>query len=397
MTLRFFVYLMVVVLLSSSCTSGRKQLQNPAANSTIDSISWIETDTASIVSEAQKFLKQAPEPITSFRSARSAGSIHDFHSEGDYWWPDPNNPDGPYIQLDGQSNPDIFNGHRLAMRNLNKWVSTLTAAYLLTNDERYAKHAILHLRSFFLNSETLMNPNLLFAQAIKGKVTGRGIGIIDTIHLIEITKAIQKLKSAGIMKDDDYFGLKKWFNDYATWMHTHPYGLDEKVHGNNHSTWWAAQMAAFADLADRDDLKKVAISQFKVLISAQMDKDGSFPDEIKRTKGYSYTLFNLEGYTILCHILSSKNENLWEYQGVHGSLRKAWEFMMPYIENKNNWPKGPDIAHFDELPIKSVGIEMAACAYKNQDYMDICRKLSSLKKSEEVERTFPLWQAILWF
>jgi hypothetical protein len=31
-----------------------------------------------------------------------------------------------------------------------------------------------------------MNPNLLYAQAIKGVATGRGIGIIDTIQLIEV-------------------------------------------------------------------------------------------------------------------------------------------------------------------------------------------------------------------
>ena len=28
-------------------------------------------------------------------SPRSAGGKHDFFSEGDYWWPDPANPDGP--------------------------------------------------------------------------------------------------------------------------------------------------------------------------------------------------------------------------------------------------------------------------------------------------------------
>ena len=31
-----------------------------------------------------------------------------------------------------------------------------------------------------------MNPNLLYAQAISGRFTGRGIGIIDTLHLVEV-------------------------------------------------------------------------------------------------------------------------------------------------------------------------------------------------------------------
>jgi Alginate lyase len=49
----------------------------------------------------------------------SAGGLHDYFSEGDYWWPDPKNPDGPYIQRDGQSNPANFDDHRKAMRRLS--------------------------------------------------------------------------------------------------------------------------------------------------------------------------------------------------------------------------------------------------------------------------------------
>ena len=35
-----------------------------------------------------------------------------------------------------------------------------------------------------------MNPHLLYAQAIKGRFTGRSIGIIDTLHLVEVARAI---------------------------------------------------------------------------------------------------------------------------------------------------------------------------------------------------------------
>ncbi|HPT28777.1 MAG TPA: twin-arginine translocation signal domain-containing protein, partial [Bryobacteraceae bacterium] len=31
---------------------------------------------------------------------------NDFFSEGPYWWPDPNNPSGPYVRRDGVVNPD---------------------------------------------------------------------------------------------------------------------------------------------------------------------------------------------------------------------------------------------------------------------------------------------------
>jgi hypothetical protein len=357
----------------------------------------IPADTVAIISKATSYLAESPVPITTFSCPRSSGGLHDFFSEGDYWWPDPDHPEGPYIRKDGQTNPQNFNAHRKAMRDLNKWVSTLVAAYQVSGDKKYSEHAINHLRAFFLNENTLMNPNLVYAQAIKGIASGRGIGIIDTIHLIEIVLSIQKLKALGALNETDYNGLKQWFNDYATWMNSHKYGLEEKDHGNNHSTWWAAQLASFSSFAGREDLREVAVSQFKKLLSTQMSEDGSFPEEMSRTKGYSYSLFNLEGFSVLCHLLSTKDEDLWDYDGKNGSLKKAWNYMLPFIENKYIWPNGPDIAHFDELPIQSVGFLMAAEAYDDVQYKSIWRQLSPEKKSEEIERTFPLWQATLWF
>ncbi len=57
-------------------------------------------DRARILHAAKQYLREAPVTITSFPAARSAGGKHDYFSEGDYWWPDPANPAGPYIQRD---------------------------------------------------------------------------------------------------------------------------------------------------------------------------------------------------------------------------------------------------------------------------------------------------------
>src|SRR3989337_2270537 len=65
-------------------------------------------------------LNEQPVTVTASVSPRSAGGKHDFYSEGDYWWPDPNQPDGPFIQHDGQTNPDNFVAHRHAMIRLSQ-------------------------------------------------------------------------------------------------------------------------------------------------------------------------------------------------------------------------------------------------------------------------------------
>ena len=398
-TYLFLSFLLLAVACNqndNTTNSSKEKGENQRNEVSVSPSDLFNSNEPNVVTFANEYLMQAPVPITKFSSPRSAGGIHDFYSEGDYWWQNPEDPDGPYIRKDGQSNPNNFVEHRKAMRNLNQWVSALVAAYQITKDEKYAAHALKHLDAFFLNENTLMNPSLLYAQAIKGKVTGRGIGIIDTIHLIEIAKAIEKLAALGYLKGEQLTGLKNWFNEYAEWLNTHPFGLAEKDHGNNHSTWWAAQVAAFAHLAEREDLMKIAREQFKKLLAEQMAADGSFPDELSRTKPYNYTLFNLEGYAVLCQIASTEKENLWNFKSQNGRFEKALNFMVPYMKDKSKWIKPPDVQYFDELPIQSPALLFAAKAYQNDDFFDTWKSLNPERKSEEIIRNYPIWQPILW-
>ncbi len=82
------------------------------------------------LTKARWALKEQPVTMTAFVSPRSAGGRHDFYSEGDYWWPDPNNPNGPYIQRDGQTNPDNFVAHRHAMIRFSQIIGALASAYI---------------------------------------------------------------------------------------------------------------------------------------------------------------------------------------------------------------------------------------------------------------------------
>ena len=69
----------------------------------------------------------------------------------------------------------------------------------------------MHIRAWFIDEETKMNPSLLYAQAIKGIATGRGIGIIDTIHLIEVVQSLLKMEELGLLSDEDLSGTMEWF------------------------------------------------------------------------------------------------------------------------------------------------------------------------------------------
>ena len=90
-----------------------------------------------ILQQAELNILEKPVTVTASVAKRSAGGIHDFYSEGDYWWPNPEDPEGPYIRRDGQTYPDNFVAHRHAMVRFSQIVGNLTSAYLLTKDKRY--------------------------------------------------------------------------------------------------------------------------------------------------------------------------------------------------------------------------------------------------------------------
>lgn len=355
-------------------------------------------DRARVLKAANQYLKEPPITITASTSPRSAGGLHDFFSEGDYWWPDQRNPDGPYIQRDGMSNPDNFVEHRRYLMRLSVQVPALVAAWKLTKDPRYANHAAKHLRAWFIDEKTRMNPNLQYAQAIHGRFTGRGIGIIDTIHLVEVARAIEVLKDSRALTMTDLGGLIQWFTDYLQWLTTSKNGIDEREAKNNHGTCWVMQVAAFAQLVGDQDLLAYCRDRFKtVLVPHQIALDGSFPEELRRTKPYGYSLFNLDALAAVCQILSIPNDNLWTFSLADGrGVKKAMEYMYPYMKDKKTWPMNPDVMYDAEWPMRHSSLLFAGRALGRSEYIELWKKLRADSTVGEVVRNFFIRQPVLW-
>jgi len=355
-------------------------------------------DRARVLKAANQYLSEKPITITASHSPRSAGGLQDFFSEGDYWWPDPQNPDGPYIQRDGMTNPDNFVEHRRALMRLSVQMPALVAAWKLTRDARYAKHAALHLRAWFIDPSTRMNPHLQFAQAIHGRFTGRGTGIIDTIHLVEVARAIEVMEGSGAMTVREHEAIKAWFTAYLRWMTTNKNGIEERDAKNNHGTCWVMQVAAFAHLTGDQKLLDYCREQLKtVLLPNQLAADGSFPQELRRTKPYGYSLFNLEAMATVCQILSTPADNLWTFELPDGrGMRKAMEYMTPFVRDKKTWPLKPDVMYDKEWPMRQTSLLFAGLALNRPDYLELWRKLPADSNVEEVIRNFFIRQPVLW-
>ena len=351
-----------------------------------------------VLRNAAFYLKEKPITVTSSFCERSAGTLHDFYSEGDYWWPDPAHPDGPYIRKDGMTNPDNFIVHREAMIRFSQISGALGSAYILTHDQKYANQLVLHLKAWFINEDTKMNPNLLYAQAIKGIATGRGIGIIDTIHLIEVAKAIQAIQNSNALSKSDLTAIKLWFSNYLNWLTTHEYGIAERDNGNNHSVCWALQVAAFADLTNDTVVMDFCRNFYKnTLLPNQMAKDGSFPLELKRTKPYGYSLFTTDAMASICQILSTKDDNLFLYSTKDGrNMALGLAFIAPYITNKSLWPYTKDVMYWDEWPVRHSSLLFGGLAWHTKKYTDLWQSLNADFTNPEVIRNMPVRYPLLW-
>lgn len=351
-----------------------------------------------VLENAEWAIRQPPITVTASRCERSAGGLHDFYSEGDYWWPDSTNIDGPYVQRDGMTNPQNFTEHRRAMIRLSSIIGALTSAFLITHDERYAKHALVHLRAWFIDEATRMNPNLQYAQAIKGRVTGRGIGIIDTIHLLEVVQGASILEKYYPKGRETIEGVRAWTSQYTQWLTTHPYGKDEMNAKNNHGTCWVMQVSQFAKFIGDDTLVNFCRDRYKnVLLPNQMATDGSFPLELKRTKPYGYSIFNLDAMAVTCLILTDDKEDLWNFTLADGrSIARGIGFLFPFLDNKNKWPYQQDVMYWNEWPVAQPALLFGAVIFQNKEWLQTWKRLDHNPEVEEVIRNLPVRNPLIW-
>ncbi len=392
-----FKLITILVLLISFSTNQVLAKKAVSQKKSVE-IEIINAERIRVIPLADKYLDEKPVTVTANISNRSAGGIHDYYSEGTYWWPNPADPNGPYIRKDGINNPDNFDFHRQAISQFSMKVGLFTSAFLLTNEAKYAKAAVKHLQAWFTDTTTLMHPNMLYAQAIKGINTGRGIGIIDAIPFIEITKSVQILEKTPYLNKADKRKIHAWFNDFMNWLNTHQYGIDEMNAKNNHGTWWHAQVAAYAVfVGNKSVLEKCKNDYINILLPIQMAADGSLPLEIERTKPYSYSLFCLDGFATLCYLLTDKDFDAWNYRLADGrGMQLGVNFMKPFVYDKTKWPYPKDILHWDEQPGRRPFMFFAALMQNDTDWVDIWKQSNAGFPSDESLRNMPVKNPMLW-
>src|SRR5260370_34775191 len=79
---------------------------------------------------------------------------NDYYSEGPYWWPDPANPNGPYIRKDGERNPNRFLGNRNDLGSMCEAVLSLGMGALVLKGPKDAQPAYQALHVWVIDLKT---------------------------------------------------------------------------------------------------------------------------------------------------------------------------------------------------------------------------------------------------
>lgn len=299
--------------------------------------------TKYLFAQANSLLSKRPTSVMDKTQLPASGDRHDFHSLSPFCWPDPKSPDGlPYICQDKMGvNPEFFAVPDYDnMQDMIKWVKTLALAYHFSQNESYASKAADLLRVWFLNGDTKMNPNLQYAQEIRGKNNGTNGGIISGKDLPEIIDSLDMIGNSQSWTSQDQIGMKLWFTRYLDWLMNSTFGIQEAKSRNNHGTWYNVEVSAIALFLNKSEITERFLQSTKLkLIPVQILPDGRQPFELSRASSLDYSVFNLLGLFKLANIGEHVGIDLWNFRTDRGAgLQEALDYLLPYLLNKSSWP-----------------------------------------------------------
>ncbi len=356
--------------------NGKRMLES--RNAYIDGNKEVEKAVSAVLRAGDKALEFAPVSVMDKNQVPVSGDKHDFVSLAKYWFPNPNTPDGlPYIRKDGVVNPEVklYKDYE----NLNKMsgaVLDAAIAYYFSASEKYAEHASKLIRVWFLDAATRMNPNLKYAQAVKGSNDGRSWGVLEGQDFRKIIDAVGLLEGSKSWKNEDQEGLKTWMTNYFQWLTESENGIAESNAPNNHGTWYQVQAVSIALYLGKTDyaIHRCELAKEK-RITAQIKPDGSQPFELERTKALSYSDYNLRALMELAILAENVSVDLWHYKTNDGCcIRLALDFMVPFVQKQKVWP----YQQIEEFKNKDfiLALYLASIKFKDTSYLGVIKNIS---------------------
>jgi hypothetical protein len=276
--------------------------------------------------------------------ATPSNDPHDYASIGSYWWPDPAKPGGvPYVLRDGELTPDAALYDRLSWDRTAERIAALATSLAISPDEKKTDALRRHVRTWFLDPATRMNPHMNHAQFVPGRNAGSPIGVIDLsirLPLVLDRLAVVETLRPGTFTEADRRGLRDWCAAFFEWLLTDPVRKPLQKNGNNHSVYYDRLTAYLALSLGRDEFAQQTLSAaYDHLVADQVEPDGAMPRELGRTRSLAYCLVNLIGLLTLARMAEQVGVRLWGRDDREGrSVQRAASFVFEKLCSGEPWP-----------------------------------------------------------
>ena len=345
-----------------------------------------------IITIADSVLIKRPISVTEKSEVPPNGTKHDYFALASYEWPNPNTTNGlPYVSRDGFINPETLSIKDIGyIEEMADRVLILALANYFTENPKYAQKAEELLRVWFLNNDTYMNPSIKYGDFERGKGRLNPSGIIGAHRFAQLVDAIGLLELSPTWNESTQSGLEQWFSKYLDWLLNSDQAKLEGQRKNNHGTYYTVQAAAIANFLNRsditrqlllssmEDLSNAPLEDVSRLITVKINPDGSQPFEINRANSLHYHIWNLYGLIQLASMADQMGIDLWNYQ-IHGTgIRKAVDFIVPYVMDNQSWPYGR-VNHLttDDFGYLRGIVCQAALHYNDKSYIQDYRSIEA--------------------
>lgn len=282
-----------------------------------------------LIRHANKDLSLSPMSVRDSKPLDPNGNPLDYYSVGPYWWPNSETKDGlPWIRKDGEVNPvpRQDNADNIMFYQLSNAVHRLGLAYFFTEQEKYAEKLEQLLAHWFIDPETAMRPNLNFAQSVPGVAKGRPYGIIELRNLLKVLDSVtlveKQLNTNTLKAFDD------WLRAFYDWLKNSDVGKQAARKENNHGTFYDTLVVGIGIYLNKPKDVLSALVSTRKRIESQISTNGAQPHELRRTRPFHYSAFNLQAFTRLGVMAEMLNVDLWNYPSEQDQrIIRAFEFI----------------------------------------------------------------------
>ncbi len=336
-----FVLFFIIVVLIPCQTIAQQQLSPLVWDMT--ELNLMKTNYANdktvktIVKSANKYCFEDPIVVTD-AVLTFAPDNHYYCSVGPYWWPD-SLQNGKYIQKDGMVNPDSKLYANGKLNELAKRCESLGKAFYFTEKKEYYDAFYNQIKAWFVNKDTFMYPNFEYSQVVPGinNNQGRSTGFIGAYAFNTVIESIRLVNEVKKIDRETLKHVRNWFMEFAKWAEKGDYGERLRSSKNNIGLAYdvtLVNMYLFAKNTER--AKEIADGFALRRINVQIKEDGSQPEELKRTKAFSYSLSNLTHIIDFCYLVRYWYPNYYlEHRNL---IDKSFEFLQNHVDNHESFP-----------------------------------------------------------